>query len=241
MNLSSVLRPLVPSRLLVRRLPASASASVLLTFDDGPDADVTPAVLDRLDQYGARGVFFVVGRRIDQAPHVLREVLERGHTLANHSFEHRNGRQAGFKHYLADLNRCQRAIRDCCGFEPRLFRPPLGRISPTTMLAPWFAGLRTVTWSAEVQDWRCREPAEAAELGRRLGRIVRGADIVLLHDDNRCVLDLLDVFLPIMMQRQANLHSGLPALHTALGIGKQGSTFAQPFGSGFGSGFGSDN
>jgi peptidoglycan/xylan/chitin deacetylase (PgdA/CDA1 family) len=229
LNIPAPLRSLIPSRFLVRHLPAVASAAVLLTFDDGPDPEVTPAVLDRLENYGARAVFFVVGRRIAQAPHVLREVLDRGHAIGNHSFQHYNGRQPSYKKYLADLRRCQDAIHEACGVEARLFRPPLGRITPTTILAPWMIGLRTVTWSVDVQDWRCREPEEAVELGLRLGRIARGADIVLLHDDNRCVLDLLDVYLPTMVQRQADLHSGLPALRAACGIESPTSTLAEPF------------
>lgn len=221
MSIKRVLRSLIPSRLLIRKLPQGASASVLLTFDDGPNANVTPAVLERLDRYGARAVFFVVGRRIADAPQLLREILERGHLLGNHSFQHANGRQPGFRAYWRDVRECQRAIHDCCGYEARLFRPPRGILSPTTILAPWLAGLRTMTWSVDVQDWRCRDPRNAAELGEQLGETVRGGDIVLLHDDNRCVLDLLDRFLPIAAERNIDLRGGLGMLNKL-------RTFARP-------------
>jgi peptidoglycan/xylan/chitin deacetylase (PgdA/CDA1 family) len=212
MSIKELLRNLIPSRLLIRKLPKGASETVLLTFDDGPNVEVTPAVLDRLDRYGARAVFFLVGRRIAEAPELLREALERGHLLGNHSFQHANGRQPRFRAYLHDLGECQQAIRDCCGYETRLFRPPRGILSPTTIFAPWLAGLRTMTWSVDVQDWRCHEPREASDLGKRLGETVRGGDIVLLHDDNRCVLDLLDRFLPIAAERHIDLCGGLGML-----------------------------
>ena len=212
MSFKGILKSWIPSRFVIRKLPPAADQSILLTFDDGPHPEITPAVLDRLDQYGARAVFFVVGRCIQQAPRLLREILDRGHTLGNHTFRHDNGRQSGFREYRRDLRECQQAIREQCGFEPRLFRPPLGILSPTTLVAPWIEGMRIVTWSVDLEDWRCRRAEEASLLGERLGNLVVAGDIVLLHDDNPCVLQLLDAFLPVAAKRKIDLQRGLASL-----------------------------
>jgi len=211
-SLMRKLKNLIPSRFVMRTLPRAADGCALLTFDDGPDPKVTPGVIDRLDRYGARAVFFVVGHRIHRAPWLLQEVLDRGHTLGNHSFRHVNGRQPGFLEYRRDLHKCQKAIRQQCGFQPWLFRPPCGILSLAAIIAPWTMGLRTVTWSVDLEDWRCRRAEEASLLGEQLGNLVRAGDIVLLHDDNPCVLDLLDAFLPVVVGRQINLRRGIESL-----------------------------
>ena len=86
-----MLKALIPRAANVRRLRRRAGNAVLLTFDDGPDPEVTPGVLERLDAYGAKAVFFVVGRRVKRAPHLLMRMAERGHLIGNHSHLHRPG------------------------------------------------------------------------------------------------------------------------------------------------------
>ena len=73
----SLIKALLPRLLVMKRLPPAAHPAVLLTFDDGPHPEVTPAVLDRLAAHGARAVFFPIGRRIKRAPHLLAEVRKR--------------------------------------------------------------------------------------------------------------------------------------------------------------------
>jgi peptidoglycan/xylan/chitin deacetylase (PgdA/CDA1 family) len=202
------IKRLIPRSLLVRNLKLEAGNSVLFTFDDGPDAKVTPAVLERLRRRHAKAVFFVVGRRIGDAPELLGRIHEEGHLIGNHSFVHSNGLQPWFVAYLQDILRCQRLVAKTAGVRPRLFRPPLGRLSPTTLIAPRLAGLRTMNWSLDSHDWRCRTVEQAQRAAQDVCAKIRGGDILLMHDDHPFVLELLDILL-----------SGCPAFDLSRGIG----------------------
>jgi len=208
-RLGDAVKHLIPSRLVTCRLGARYRNSVLLTFDDGPDPIVTPAVLNLLREYGARAVFFIVGRRIERAPGLLLEILEQGHLIGNHSYLHANGAQPGFREYRADLLRCQEAIAGLTRRRPRLFRPPLGRISPTTVLASQLVRLKMILWTFDSEDWRCRSCADAEEAARRTAGEIRARDIVLFHDDNPCVLRVLDRALPSLKGKGYDLRSAI--------------------------------
>jgi len=194
-NFKNRIKELIPRSLLVRDLKPEAGNSVLLTFDDGPDEKVTPAVLERLRVRQAKAVFFVVGRRIGGASGVLRMIHEEGHSIGNHSFVHSNGSQPWFVAYYQDILRCQRLVENAVGIRPRLFRAPLGRLSPTTLIAPRLLGLRTIHWSLDSGDWQCRTVEQARQAAQSACAGIRERDILLMHDDHPFVLDLLDVLL----------------------------------------------
>jgi peptidoglycan/xylan/chitin deacetylase (PgdA/CDA1 family) len=179
----------------------AAPGGVLLTFDDGPHPDVTPAVLDRLKQYGTRGLFFVVGRRIARAPHLLARIEREGHLLGNHSFLHVPASRLGLWGYAHDLECCQTAVAARIGTRPTLFRPPFGELSSTTLLAARYCGLHPVYWTLDAQDWRCRTPDDAIGVAERIVATVKAREIVLLHDDHPDVLTILDRLLPVLQQR----------------------------------------
>jgi peptidoglycan/xylan/chitin deacetylase (PgdA/CDA1 family) len=187
----------------------AANDGLLLTFDDGPDPAVTPAVLDLLAKFDARAVFFIVGDRIPKAPHVLQRILDEGHLIGNHTYYHPLDRIPRFAEYYRDVNKCQQVLESLTGRRPSLFRPPLGSITIASLLAPRLAGLRTVMWSVDVDDWtlRSREDAQLAAL--RLVDSSHRGDIVLLHDDNPSVIRLLEMALPRLRERRFDLGHGV--------------------------------
>lgn len=193
-----------------RRL--TTPGAVLLSFDDGPHPDVTPRVLERLAAHGARAVFFVVGRVFADAPGVLEQIATAGHVLGNHSWQHDLNRNGRLLPYLRDLNRCQREIERVTRQRPRLFRPPLGRISLASFFAPRLAGLKPIYWSTELQDWQLTTDDEARRQATLWADSISPGDIVLLHDDNPCVLTILDVLLPRLVARGIDLHRGVDEL-----------------------------
>jgi peptidoglycan/xylan/chitin deacetylase (PgdA/CDA1 family) len=160
-------------------------------------------------------VFFVIGSRIKQAPHVLPLIHAGGHLIGNHSQSHqasyvlRDAPAPRFGEYYKDVQQCQAVIKNCVGHQPGLFRPPGGRLTPVTILVPKLLGLRSVTWSRDTEDWRFRTTYEAREGAARLAATIRPRDVVLLHDDNPCVIDLLDELLPVLAERQFNLRSAV--------------------------------
>lgn len=172
----------------LQRLPAAAVArgQVALTFDDGPDAEVTPRVLDLLDGAGARATFFVIAERALAAPALTREIVARGHTLANHSAAHRhNFSLLGPAALRREIGRAQQILADLAGVRAHCFRAPAGLRNP--LLDPVLHGLNLhlVSWTRRGFDTRERDP------GRVLARLTRGlaaGDILLLHDGHaaRC-------------------------------------------------------
>lgn len=209
-NFRQMVKNLIPQVLLVTRLNQGAnnSNSLLLTFDDGPDPEITPKVLSLLNEYDARAVFFVVGHRIKNGPHLLSAIHESGHELGNHTYIHLNQGEPDFFVYWRDLKRCQNLIQQYTGKLPVLFRPPSGRISPKSLLASRLVGLRAVNWSLGVKDWQCRSMTEAKAAANKIIQSAKPRDIILLHDDNPYVVDILQFVLPYFKSEGFDLASG---------------------------------
>jgi peptidoglycan/xylan/chitin deacetylase (PgdA/CDA1 family) len=197
-------------------LPRQIQNAVLLTFDDGPHPEATPAVLKMLRRHNARAIFFVVGSRIQRAPDILQRILNEGHLIGNHSYTHPNGRQLPFAAYVDDLRRCQDEVKRLTGESPRFFRPPLGVFSLTTMTAPRVLGLEPVLWSLDAYDWGLKNKTDAKIAGERLTRELTAnydlREIVLLHDDHTHMDTVLEPALQSLSARNCDLRSGIEAL-----------------------------
>lgn len=164
----------------LRRLPATRDGQVALTFDDGPDPEVTPQVLDILDSSGAKASFFVIGERAERHPGLLREMLRRGHGVENHTHRHPAAFAChGPVRQWREIHRAQRAIEDACGQAPRFFRAPMGLRNP--LLEPALAAedLQLVSWTRRGLDTLRQEPETILA---RLTRGLAAGDILLLHD-----------------------------------------------------------
>jgi peptidoglycan-N-acetylglucosamine deacetylase len=164
------------------RLPAAAihRGEVALTFDDGPDPKVTPAVLDLLDRHRVQASFFCIGERAAAHPDLVREMARRGHSIENHSHTHPNGFACYPPAWLArELLGAQEAIAGVSGRAPAFFRPPMGLRSP--MLAPVLSRLRLqhVSWTRRGCDTLSADPTAVL---RRLTRGLAAGDVLLLHD-----------------------------------------------------------
>lgn len=211
-------RAVIKRALARHALPRENRDTVLLTFDDGPHPEGTPAILDVLRRFNARAIFFVVGSRVHRAPDLLRRVTAEGHILGNHSFAHPLGRQLGLWACRRDIEQCQTLIQSLTGVRPTLFRPPLGRLSAASTVAPRLAGLQPMLWSVDADDWRLRHTAEvpaaaARLLGQLSGRPLH--DIVLMHDERVLTAQLLEMVLPQLVARDVNLSPSLPFVVTA--------------------------
>jgi peptidoglycan/xylan/chitin deacetylase (PgdA/CDA1 family) len=157
-------------------------AGAVLTFDDGPDPDSTPAVLDALDAAGARATFFVVGEQLMRHHAIAREALARGHELALHGFEHVRHETMPGRSARDDVARALGTFEAAVGRQPRFFRPPYGLFSEHSYEACSDLGLQPAYWSAWGLDWEAIGPQRIAEIAcRDLGE---GA-VVVLHDSPR--------------------------------------------------------
>jgi len=155
--------------------------NVALTFDDGPDPEVTPAVLDVLGKAGAHGTFFTIGRNLEHNLPLGRRIVNEQHELANHSWRHAYWQNFYTKRaHAADLARNTAIIQELTGSpaEP-WYRPPVGLKSPALARAALARQLNIVAWSVHSRDTVIRNPERiAAHVLHR----VRPGDIVLMHD-----------------------------------------------------------
>ena len=167
------------------RLPAAAveRREVSLNFDDGPDPDVTPRVLDLLDHHQAKASFFCVGEKAAARPDIVREIARRGHSVENHSYRHPHAFAFyGMRSLGREVDAAQSAIARITGQVPGFFRAPAGFRSP--LLDPVLAarGLRYVSWTRRGFD---TVDGDAAAVLGRLTRGLAAGDVLLLHDGGR--------------------------------------------------------
>jgi peptidoglycan-N-acetylglucosamine deacetylase len=165
-----------------RRFPGleRLDAGLALTFDDGPDPDATPAVLDALGAAGAQATFFLVGEQVDAHPELAAEVAARGHAVGLHGYRHVEHDELGDPR--VDMERGAAALAAATGERPALFRPPYGRFSAASRTACRELGLSPVYWSGWGCDW---EPIPAPRIADLVIRDIAPGVIVLLHDSAR--------------------------------------------------------
>jgi peptidoglycan/xylan/chitin deacetylase (PgdA/CDA1 family) len=160
--------------------PSTARGEVALTFDDGPDPEVTPRVLEVLERRGARASFFFIGERAERHPHLVRGLSEAGHAIENHTLRHRpDFALFGPRRYLREIGAAQARLAELAGRAPRFFRAPAGLRNPLLQPALSRLGLQLVSWTRRGFD---TVNADAEDVLARLTRRLRAGDILLLHD-----------------------------------------------------------
>jgi len=154
------------------------TASVALTFDDGPSED-TERILEVLRAYDLKATFFMLGRQVELFPETARRVVADGHEIGNHSYSHPVYLFRSRSQTRLQLERAQKIIAGVTGKQPRLARPPCGVRTPAYFAAAEALGLRTVQWNVAGFDWKERT---GAEIANSVLRETSAGSIILLHD-----------------------------------------------------------
>jgi peptidoglycan-N-acetylglucosamine deacetylase len=158
---------------------ASSDRAVALTFDDGPNPDATPVVLDALAARGVKATFFILGRHAEHWPDLVKRVADEGHAIGNHGYFHRKLHFKSPSYVRQDLALGTAAIERASHVKPSLFRAPHGFRSPwVTAIARSF-GQQTVGWSLGV--WDSDRPG-VESIARRTVEGAKPGSILLLHD-----------------------------------------------------------
>ncbi|HEX6626906.1 MAG TPA: polysaccharide deacetylase family protein [Gemmatimonadaceae bacterium] len=160
------------------RIPSDRKV-VALTFDDGPNPDATPVILETLRKKGVRATFFVLGSHAERWPELVRRISSEGHQLGNHGYFHRKLQFKSPFYVSRDIRLGIRAIKRAGAPAPRYFRAPHGFRSPWTTPIASSYGERTVGWSLGV--WDSDRPG-ADEIVKRTLEGVSPGSIILLHD-----------------------------------------------------------
>lgn len=157
----------------VWRIPSENKKTVYLTFDDGPIPEITPWVLDILDKYKIKATFFCVGDNVRKHPEIYAEVINRGHHVGNHTYNHLQGIRTLTKNYIKNVDIAAEYIQS------KLFRPPHGHIR-----LPQFFKLRSkykiVLWDVVTRDYSKRLTPE--EVLENVKHYTRNGSIIVFHD-----------------------------------------------------------
>ena len=153
--------------------------TVYLTFDDGPHETATEFVLDQLKQFNAKATFFCIGKNVESYPEVYQRILNDGHSVGNHTYNHINAWKVRDDVYMEEINKASTFIRS------NLFRPPYGRIKRSQikkLQSPDFS-LQTIMWDVLSGDFDINVTPEAC-LGYVLYHTKPGS-IIVFHDSTK--------------------------------------------------------
>jgi peptidoglycan/xylan/chitin deacetylase (PgdA/CDA1 family) len=151
-----------------------------LTFDDGPHAEGTPAVLEALADAGATATFFLVGEQVERNPTLASEIVAAGHGVAVHCDRHRNLLRLTPRQVRDDIDRAQARIEDASGRHVSLYRPPYGVLNSCALRIARRRRWRTLLWSHWGRDWEAAATPET--ITARITGGVREGAVLLLHD-----------------------------------------------------------
>lgn len=166
----------------ITRLPAASTmrGEIAITFDDGPDPEVTPGVLDVLDSYAVRASFFCIADRAARHPGICREIVRRGHAVENHSRRHSHSFAClGVGGFRREISAAQATLIEAAGHAPLFFRAPAGLRNPLLDPVLHELRLRLVSWTRRGFDTRS---CDGADVASRLTQRLAAGDILLLHD-----------------------------------------------------------
>lgn len=160
-------------------MPARTGKKVYLTFDDGPHPTATPFILEQLEQYEAKATFFCIGKNVVAQPDIYKQLLEKGHTVGNHTHNHKNGWKTSYKEYIENIETASTYI------DSRLYRPPYGKITRRQIkyLLEKEQPYRIYMWDILSYDFDISLSPEACY--KNVIKNIEPGSIVVFHDSDK--------------------------------------------------------
>lgn len=168
---------------------------VALTFDDGPSGNVTPKLLDLLDQYDAKATFFVVGEMADTYPEIVKDILDRGHTLGLHTVNHTHLTKVCVEKAISAVEDEASLLEEITGKSVYYLRPPGGFINKSLAQT---IGRPCIMWDVDPLDWKYRD---AQKVSDAVLNSVSSGDIVLSHDLYKSTYEAYAIIIPELAKR----------------------------------------
>lgn len=176
--------------------PLNPSPRIALTFDDGPNHEFTPQILEILAENGVKATFFVYGAYVDENPEVARRIVDEGHIIANHSYSHPDFSQIPDEEVLQEIMWTQESIIDATGYEPTMYRMPFGAGGPRVVrLLP---ELTSIIWNVDSLDW---ELQDANLIYQNVMSNLSNDMLVLMHDTAQYTVDAVARFIPELVEQ----------------------------------------
>ncbi len=158
---------------------------VAITFDDGPSPEFTPAILDILKEYNVPATFFMVGAHVEKYPDIARRIVEEGHAVGNHTYNHRNIPTLSAAELQQEMMRATAAIVEITGVYPQYVRPPRGMYDGRFRRLANLMGQEIVLWTISSRDWRYGVSPQS--IIKNVTSRVKGGDIILFHDSGALI------------------------------------------------------
>lgn len=183
--------------------------AVTFTFDDGPDMELTPKILELLEEEKIKATFFVIGKKAEQYPELLQAMSKQGHIIANHSYSHSNfiGLFSS-KKLEGDIERCSKIIEKAIGDKPLYFRPPFGVTNPRYSNVLKKIGLISIGWTIRSFDTSVKNNNKLFE---RITKSITNGSIILFHDTQNITVEVLSDIIKFYRQHNVKIVS-LPEL-----------------------------
>lgn len=176
-----------------------------LTFDDGPDEDFTPQILDILKKYNVKATFYVIGEKVQYNKKIIKRQYEEGHEIGNHTYTHINVSKNGYNKINKEIGDTQSVVKSITGVYPKTFRPPYRAISKDMCEIIKQKDMNIVLWSyVDARDWE--SPGVTSIVKSIEGGIQNGC-IILLHDYNKVrspksqTIEALDIIIPHLLEK----------------------------------------
>ena len=156
-----------------------STPTIFLTFDDGPHPSITPFVLDELNKFDAKATFFCIGNNVVANPILYKRILEEGHAVGNHTFDHLDGWKTAFSTYMENINKARDIIHS------NLFRPPYGRITRKqhNSLTQTDNAYQVIMWSILSGDFDITISPE--QCSNNLLKATKNGSVVVFHDSEK--------------------------------------------------------
>ncbi|MFA5118285.1 MAG: polysaccharide deacetylase family protein [Candidatus Omnitrophota bacterium] len=167
---------------------------IALTFDDGPHRENTLKLLGILQETGVKATFFVVGKQAHEFPDLITGMLRGGHEVANHSYFHDKNADL-----VEGVEKTENEIIKIAGKSSRLFRPPWGRLTASSIVYCLLHKIRIVLWSFDSQDYMLTDPRKLAEYIKQA--VILPGDVILFHEDYSYTLTALPEIISILKQK----------------------------------------
>lgn len=165
---------------------------IYLTFDDGPTAEITEWVLAELEKYNAKATFFCIGKNIASHPEIFNQILEKGHQIGNHTYNHLNGWKTTTEEFLENIEACETAISNLKSaisiLQSKIFRPPYGKIKPVQAKKLRQQGYKIIMWDVLSADFD-QNISEEKCLDNVVNNTQSGS-IIVFHDSQKAFKNL---------------------------------------------------
>ncbi|MBL6657959.1 MAG: polysaccharide deacetylase family protein [Flavobacteriales bacterium] len=157
---------------------SSEEKVIYITFDDGPHPELTPFILQELDKHKAKATFFLLGKEVDLYPSLLNDILQKNHSVGNHTYSHLNGWKTKNREYFSDTDKCHAILSS------KLFRPPFGRIKPSQIwrLRKTF---KIIMW--DVLSWDFHKAISPKKCFKIIKKKTKNGSIIVFHENDKAI------------------------------------------------------